>query len=270
LTKAALLRRTAFAFASLSLAAIAHAQTPVIPAPGPGDARIREVMYDENQIVQVRARLGYEMMIEFDTTERIENVSIGDAQSWQVTPNRKATLLFIKPMSKTSPTSMTVVTNKRIYSFQLQATEVRTANDPDAMFRLRFLYPAPPALPAPPPPPPAPPPPKPEDFNFAYSYKGVKTVYPIRVFDDGKSTFFEFASDKDTPAVFVIGLDGKEELANTRAQGRYAVADIVAKTFVVRYGKAKAEVTNTAWRESTSGNRSSPPPADQLPRSGGQ
>ena len=80
------------------------------------------------------------------------------------------------------------------------------------------------------------------------------------MFDDGKATFFEFSSGKDTPAVFVIGPDGKEEMANTRTQGRYAVADILAKTFILRYGKSKATVTNSAWRDPVISSRSSPPP----------
>jgi type IV secretion system protein VirB9 len=239
------------------------------PTPAVGDPRIRDVLYDENQIVQIRGRLGYEMTIEFDPEERIENVSIGDSLSWQVTPNRKATLLFLKPMSKGNPTSMTVATSKRIYSFQLTAYEARGLNDPDAVFRLRFLYPAPPELPAPPPAPPSPPP-RQEDFNFAYAYKGEKKIYPVRVFDDGVSTFFEFSTGKETPAVFVIGPDGKEEMANTRIQGRYSVADIVAKTFVLRYGKARAEINNSGWREPATSTQSSPPPIDQLPAKGGQ
>src|SRR6218665_2630783 len=82
------------------LAPTALAQIATYPVPGPGDPRIKEFMYDPNAIVGIRGMLGYEMTIEFGADERIENVSIGDSLSWQVTPNRKATLLFLKPMSK--------------------------------------------------------------------------------------------------------------------------------------------------------------------------
>jgi type IV secretion system protein VirB9 len=268
-TKARLLSRTAIALLALGLgapilAAPALAQVTTIPEPGPGDPRIRQIMYDENQIVSIRGRLGYEITIEFDPDERIENVSIGDSLSWQVTPNRRATLLFIKPMARSTPTSMTVATNRRLYSFLLTAVEARP-NDPDAMFRLRFLYAPPPEPPAPPPPPPPPPPPTPQDFNFAYTYSGTRSVYPIRVFDDGRSTYFEFPEGRESPAVFVTGVDNREEMANTRVVGRYAVVDMTARNFVLRYGRARAQVTNTAWREPTVATRSSAPPADQLP-----
>lgn len=250
--------------ASVGSAAYAQAPPPLQGAPL-GDPRIRDVVYDEDQIVTVRARMGYEMVIEFDPAERIENVSIGDSLSWQVTPNRKATLLFVKPMVKTSPTSMTVATTKRIYSFLLTTYESRGANDPDATFRMRFSYPAPPAPPAEELPPP-PPPPSPSDFNFSYSYKGAKTLYPERVFDDGKVTYFEFTPGKDSPAVFVLGADGAEEMANTRIQGRYTVADFTAKTFLLRYGKATTTITNNAWRPPVTSTTSTPPAVLPQPR----
>ncbi len=235
-----------------SLAALspsALAQVATYPQPGPGDPRIKEFMYDPNAIVGIRGQLGYEMTIEFAADERIENVSIGDSLSWQVTPNRKATLLFLKPMSKSNPTSMTVVTTQRIYSFLLSATESKTATA-DTLLRLRFLYPeVKSAADLLPPPPPPPPPPKPEDFNFSYEMKGQKTLYPVRVFDDGTLTYFQFDSRNAAPAVFVIGADGKEEMANTRVSGEYTIADFVAERFILRYGKTQAEVNNRAWNK---------------------
>lgn len=115
------MRKTTFALLTLAVAqgCGSWAQTPVTPRPGPGDSRIREVYYDRDAVVRVEGRLGYEMMIEFNPSERIENVSIGDALAWQVSPNRKATLLFLKPMAKARDTSMTVVTSDHVYSFLL-------------------------------------------------------------------------------------------------------------------------------------------------------
>jgi type IV secretion system protein VirB9 len=238
----------ALAMGQAVLAPAVSAQVATMPVPGPGDPRIKEFMYDPNAIVGIRGQLGYELTIEFGADERIENVSIGDSLSWQVTPNRKATLLFLKPMSKANPTSMTVVTTERIYSFLLTAIESKNPNDPDTLLRLRFLYPAPPPIAASlAPPPPPPPPPKPEDFNFDYELKGQKNIHPVRVFDDGTVTYFQFDSRNAAPAVFVIGADGKEEMANTRVSGDYTIADFTAETFILRYGKTQAEVKNRTW-----------------------
>jgi type IV secretion system protein VirB9 len=256
------LRTITVALAALIASTHAFAQQASTPQPGPGDPRIKEFLYDADEIVAIHGQLGYELTIEFDPNERIENVSVGDSLSWQVTPNRKATLLFLKPMAKANPTSMTVVTTGRIYSFLLTAFEGKGPTDPKQMMRLRFLYPEPP------PPPPAPvtvppPPPRPEDFNFDYSVSGQKQLQPIRVFDDGKSTYFQFDPKKDTPAVFVLGVDGKEEMAESRVSGAYTVADRISETFVLRYGRSTLKVRNNAWK-----NRPPTLPAP-LPQPGG-
>lgn len=245
----------------LALAGHANAQADLQGA-AKIDPRIKEVMYDPDGIVQIRGQLGYEMPIEFDPNERIENVSIGDSLSWQVTPNRKATMLFLKPMQKGNTTSMTVVTSLRIYSFILSATEQR--NDPNQTLRLRFLYPAPPAPPPPPPPAAAPPPPTPADFNFDYKTSGAKQILPIRVFDDGKVTYFQFDPKKDAPAIFAIAPDGTEELAPTRVSGAYYAVDLTAQTFVLRYGKTNAKLVNNGWTR-----RPAPQPAPLPALSGG-
>jgi type IV secretion system protein VirB9 len=256
-----MLRSASISLLVLAMSVTAHGQTGTAPKPGPGDPRIKEFVYDPNAVVTVQAYLGYEMTIEFDPGERIENVSVGDSLSWQATPNRKATLLFLKPMAKNATTSMTVVTSQRIYSFILTSAEARR-NDPNQLMRLRFVYPAPPAsiaqaetqLP----------PPKPEDFNFDYSNKGAKAIWPIRVFDDGQATYFQFDAKREAPAVFFTAPDGKEEMANTRVMGEYTVADVTAEHFILRYGKTKAEVRNNAWK-----NRPAATPAPLPQRRGG-
>ncbi len=236
-------------------------RSAAVPAAGPGDPRIREVMYDANQVVQIRGHLGFEMAVEFNPDERVENVSIGDSLSWQVTPNRKATMLFIKPMAKTTPTSMTVVTSQRIYTFLLIVSDSKSVNDAAAMLRLRFLYPPPPkaetgARPAAVVEPDV----NPAALNFDYSFNGAKPLQPARVFDDGRATYFQFVATKDTPAVFVVGADGKEEMANTRVSGKYTIADFTARIFVLRYGKAKLQVQNEGWREAKPGPNRPPSP----------
>ena len=243
------LRAMALSLFALAVSQVGNAQIASVPGPGPGDPRIKEFMYDPDAIVEIRGQLGYELMIEFGEDERIENVSIGEALAWQVTPNRKATLLFLKPMSDSAPTSMTVVTTERIYSFMLHAVDGADPTDPQTMLRLRFLYPEPPVplVVVPPPPPPPPPPPRPEDFNFDYALSGAKDLYPVRVFDDSTVTFFQFDNRNAAPAIFVFGADGKEEMANTRIAGDYTVADFIAEKFILRYGKAQVELRNRAW-----------------------
>jgi type IV secretion system protein VirB9 len=218
------------------------APTPAAPSAAT-DKRIRTILYDENAIVRLTGRLGFQTVIEFDPNERIENVSIGDSVGWQVTPNRRATLLFLKPVEP-SATNMTVVTTTRRYVFDLKVADPDKPSEP-SVYVLRFRYPAPPETPkaAPPPPPPPPPPPI---LNSRYSRKGSTKIAPTRIWDDGRLTYFEFADQIEPPAIAAIGPDGREGLVNTRTDGRVTIADVVAPAFVLRHGTEKLIVTNDA------------------------
>lgn len=248
------MRWAASAAAALWLWAGAAAAA-VSPAPGLLDPRIRSVAYDPGQVVEVTGHTGYQMMIEFAPGERIENVSIGDSQDWQVTPNRRADLLFLKPLEVGAATNMTVVTNRRRYSFLLRAREASGPKDPRLMFGLRFDYP--------PEPEPTPPPPEPEpplERNAAYTYTGSPGLAPARVFDDGRSTWFAFAEGPETPAIFAMDASGAESVVNSSVRGDYVIVDQVAPAFMLRRGKEVLTLHNDAWRAPAPG------PDSPLPR----
>ncbi|MBX8785537.1 TrbG/VirB9 family P-type conjugative transfer protein, partial [Ochrobactrum sp. GRS2] len=63
---------------------------------------------------------------------------LGDTESWQVTPNERKNILFVKPVANNVPTNMNIVTNKRMYFIEL------VDNKPSAgskVFGVRFIYP---------------------------------------------------------------------------------------------------------------------------------
>lgn len=209
-------------------------------APG-ADPHLRVLTFDPDRVVAIEGYLGYQMMIEFDPQERIEDVSIGDSVAWQVTPNHAATLLFLKPTEANTATNMTVVTNRRRYAFSLHARPPRGRADPGIVYTLRFTYPADqaPAAAAN-----APASTNPADFNFDYSIAGPRAVSPARVFDDGRFTYFQMSDEAETPAIFVLRDGNREETVNTQARGDYLVVDQVARVFSLRYGPDRAIVTN--------------------------
>jgi type IV secretion system protein VirB9 len=86
-------------------------------------------------------------------------------------------------------------------------------------------------------------------LNLAYSVKGGRRLAPVRVYDDGKSTFFQFAEAAEAAAIFVIGPDGKEEMVNAQWRGPYMVVDQIAREFVLRVGRASMRIRNDGWRE---------------------
>ena len=248
-------RATALALALVLFAAPAGA---VVPHPGDGDPRIHVVAYDASQVVELHGVLGYQLSVEFDPQERIENVAIGDSLGWQVTPNRKANLLFLKPMANRPDTNMSVVTNLRRYNFQL-SVRGRTAAK-TIPYTVRFLY-APPVMAvveAPPPPPP------PVDRNHAYSYKGSTNALPSRLFDDGEATYFQFREHEDLPAIFAVEPGGEEAVVNFHMRDGLIVVDRLAPAFVLRRGAEVTRVYNDGYRTQEA-SASSPKPRPKDP-----
>ena len=222
--------------AVLLLLAYAPAFAAQAPTPGPRDPHIQTVFYDPDEVVRLTGALGWQIMIEFAPDERIENVSIGDSLAWQVTPNKRARNLVLKPLSRTASTNMTVITYRRRYAFAL-ATGPRRPNTP---WVVRFDYPRPVVVAMPEPPPP----PQPV-LNFAYTRTGDQALLPARVWDDGRMTYFEFAPETSIPAIFAGGPGKDEALVNSAMRGRVVVVQQTAGRFTLRTGKRVATVTHT-------------------------
>ncbi|MCB2047117.1 MAG: TrbG/VirB9 family P-type conjugative transfer protein [Novosphingobium sp.] len=113
---------TAFALAATSAAA-------------QDDPRLVTREYDAAKIVRIEGRPGVQATIVFAEDEKIENVAVGDSEKWQITPNKRANLLFARPLDAAAVTNMTVVTDKRTYLFDL----VATAKD-KPVYLFRFTY----------------------------------------------------------------------------------------------------------------------------------
>lgn len=205
-----------------------------LPEPGPSDPHIQSVLYVPDEVVRLQGALGWQIMLEFAPDERIENVSIGDAMAWQVTPNKKARNLFLKPLIRNAATNMTVVTDRRRYAFSLETTPRR----PTTPWVVRFDYPREmvEALPEPPPPPEP-------SLNFAYATKGDPGLLPSRVWDDGQMTYFEFPDDRPVPAVFAGGPGKDESLVNSSMRGRLLIVQQTSGRFTLRTGKRFATVS---------------------------
>jgi type IV secretion system protein VirB9 len=243
--------RLALMLACLSAGHAAGADQPH-PAPAV-DPRVRVIDYAPDMIVPLATTPGFAVTIDFGDDEKVETVSIGDSTDWQISPNHRGNLLFVKPMSAPAATNMTVVTSQRVYYFALTAAAQRRGVMPGAqVFALHFLHAAPIALTAKPDapaetPPAAPATAAPRAINTAYSYDGSREVLPLRVFDDGKATYFRFAEAMDLPAIFPRERDGALALANVANRDGYVVIDHLAAMFELRRGKLVTRVYNDAF-----------------------
>lgn len=219
------------------------------PTHAPDDGRVRTVAYQPSGIVAVAGREGFQSLIAFGDDEKIENVAVGDSLAWQVTPNKRANVLFLKPVMRDAVTNMTVVTDKRVYLFDL-----RPAPRPNAvLYSLRFSYPAPPAPPAPAVPEPAAQPAaapanelaeRAANLNFAWGRQGSGKLLPAHVFDDGRAIYLDWGKDTPLPAILVAGDGGVEGPVNYSMRGGTMVVDGVMRQLVLRAGSDTATLTN--------------------------
>ena len=230
------------AFPALALALLA--------VPAQADSRLQEVFYDEFSVVTLPGRVNVQASIIFGDDEVIENVAIGNSQSWQVTPNKRANILFVKPLEPRAATNLTVVTSKRTYLFDLVASP--TAKP---VYVLRFDYP---------PEPEASPVPQgevaeaateapadpfssvdPADLNFAWSGEGAPALLPERTFDDGEATFLTWTNGRNVPAILVTNAKGDEGPVNYTVRGDTVVIDGVPASIILRSGEESATLVNT-------------------------
>ena len=196
---------------------------------------------------------GYQMILEFEAGEKIETVGIGDSSGWQVTPNGAATVMFLKPVGLPRTTNMSIVTNQRRYNIELIAHSGVKVAQSQIIYAVRFRYPqrvseaaqAPAAAPIITTPP--------EQWNRAYSYDGAKGNVPEQIFDDGKATYFRFATGTSTPAIFSITPDTGESIVNFAVRGPYIVVEQLAPQFVLRQGKDVTFIFNDAYAVPTPG-----------------
>jgi type IV secretion system protein VirB9 len=237
---------------ALTAASLAAASLAVASPAFAGDSRLVTHRYNGEEVVRIHGQIGVQASVAFAEDEHIENVAIGDSQSWQVTPNKRANLLFVKPLNPRARTNMTVVTDRHTYFFDLVSAP---GNSP--LYVLRFTYPDEPkpvqvaipgamtaeeaqALKAPP----AEAPVDPATLNFAWRPRGKEKLFPSRIYDDGNSTYLTWPAKVLLPAMQVRNEKGVEGPVNYAVRGEVLVVDGVPDLIVLRSGKDMAELKN--------------------------
>jgi type IV secretion system protein VirB9 len=207
------------------------------PLPPPPNPRFQSVEYAPDTVFTLRAAPGYQVVVELAPDERIENVAVGNSGAWQVTANRRGDRLFVKAVQAGVTTNMTVVTDARLYSFEL---EPLSGPQPDMAYSLRFRYPDP----------------TPDPVTAAteaqlgrYKMRGARALIPSGMHDDGVHTYVEWPPDRTLPAVYAIDDAGKEALVNGMMRQGRMVIDSVQQRLIFRIDDHKATATRIAERD---------------------
>lgn len=227
------------------------------PTPLTQDARIKQVVYRENDVVPVHGIPFTTTQIQFADKEEILDIEGGDTTAWMVIYHPElSNIVFVKPTQFDSDTNMTVVTNKHAYYFHLTSQKNLTPNSKQQTYALKFTY-----IEA------KPKPvttqhsaskvtPQPKVVNAAYRFSGSPQLVPRHVFDDGRFTYFELTNTGAVPAIFAVeDGSGKESTVNSRREGKYIVVQRLAPQFTLRQGRLTTSVFNAQEINRIAANR---------------
>lgn len=230
------------------------------------DSRIKTLVYNPNEIYTLNLKIGFQSIIEFSIDETIEVISIGEPYPWKLTPIERR--LFIKPLQVGVRTNLTIITNKRVYLFDLQSDATSSSNDFDVIHVTRFFYPQVPLDQSQ------------YSFDNYLSYKEGNTVNsaarnrglkgetigntdlsnagsgeehiavnlnysfvgeyneitPVEIFDDRKDTFFRFEKQDVRPKIYTISNTGRRKLVKQKRLGEFTVIPGVHTKFLIKDG----------------------------------
>lgn len=83
-------------------------------------------------------------------------------------------------------------------------------------------------------------------FNYRYTFSGPDYAAPLKIFDDGKSTFFKFPAQA-VPQIAVVTAKGETlDVPVRRTSDGLIAVGVVAPRFSVRQGADQVLVYNEA------------------------
>lgn len=208
--------------------------------------------WSEGSLYKLYAAPGQVSDIALQPGEHLGAVASGDTARWVIgdtasgAGEARRTHILVKPFAAGLTNNLVITTDRRTYHLALVSTRG------PAMAALSWTYPAdellalahkaaaeqaglPVAARL-----------NVERLRFDYMISGDKPDWrPVRVFDDGRQTFIEFAdtiAQGDAPPLFLVGPKGEAELVNYRMSGRYYVVDRLFDVAEMRLGLKQQQV----------------------------
>lgn len=255
---------SAAAAAALAGAVSCPVRAEEVPISGPRDPRVRTVIYDPMNVVDITGVIRAATEVEFAATETIEKVAGGDSTSWLVAP--AGNLLFLKPTQALPASNLVVVTRRkdgtlRSYVFDLRVRDGEMSRStPGTYFKVVFRYPAD------------------EEAerqaelqkqaaadaqraaagrldvdyfygvrNWAYTAQGEPALQPSEVSDNGQVTVFRFPGNTEVPVIYEVKADGTESIVPRTVRGDNIVVDAIARQFRIRAGRQALCIFNRRY-----------------------
>lgn len=207
------------------------------------DSRMKTIIYNPNEVFELKFCYGFQAFIEFSDDEEIEIITLGESFPWKLNPIGKR--LFIRPLQINVNTNMTIITTKRTYQFQIKSGSYEEGVDEDLIYSVKFFYPDTTKRYA-----------KTAEnkekresifdldvnnpnLNFDYVMTGnIEELSPLKTFDDGIKTYFEFKNNNAyVPIIYAVDINGNETELEYNVEGNFIVIDSVQMQFSLRNDK---------------------------------
>ncbi len=219
------------------------------PAADPTDWRLRNAIYNKNQVYNLRTGVGFATYIQLEKGEELAEWYSGDPDAWDVASFNN--LVTVKPKVVECKSNLIIATNKeRVYNFALSIR-----NDP--FYGLRFQYPESDRLrlaeaarkaeidkdlkdsihPY-----------MQEQKNIAYIASGNEEIKPALAFDNGSYTYFYFNEGEDLPAVYRKTPNG-EKLTQRLTKDNWLIIPHVEREWAFRLGEMVVCVKNLSKQD---------------------
>lgn len=275
-------------FAALCLSVMGAAMNvnaAAVPRGSQYDGRMQQVDYNPRNVSVVNVSAGYVTTLIFDDDESVITAEPGFPAAWEITPKANRVTVRARPIEQGAPgadgntekvvippnskdwrTNLFVVTNKRIYSLDLNVIDDSDRTQPAYVIMYRY----------------------PQDIANKVSKEQLKQqqalmkqaeqartekalessqiprnwdytkrvgqnssqIVPDVAWDDGRFTFLGFSPQKKIPSLFELNGD-QEQIVNSSAQrkGDYTILVVhsLMPKLVLRSGKAVVEVENKGY-----------------------
>ena len=211
---------TCLIWVTLSLPGICLAER--LPQTLGQDVRVRHVNWSASDVIRIDTALLVNTAVELGPGDRINQVLLGDSESFEVEVLSNRNTVSIKPVVGGAATNMTIYTNRRAISFSLTEGRSRTPT-------FRIVVNMPNDAPA-----------APQRLgggrDVGYQFSNDSSLRPLRVWNDGTSTFFEFATDL-RPSIFGLNAGGYEITQNSQTRGSVVRVNGVHDDYTIRIGE---------------------------------
>lgn len=249
----------------------------------PHDYRIKSVVFNPTDTVEVNCVIGLSLTINVAPGERYVTHTFGDPGGWRLSQN--ANHIMVWPTNANSDTNLTLFTDRRVYYILLHfigsrggdgsqlgntpATFIKTPwSMRSATLALNYTYPD-------------------DDrksalvktnaqrvqealanassaglSNLSYSRSdeaGTEDIRPVNVWDNFRFTYFKFEPNAELPTITYINSAGKEAVPNVHIEGpnhNIIVAENVARQWRIRSKAKVVGVLNANYNPSIGANPS--------------